>query len=169
MVWSLKFQTMNSHVWIEVVSGEDMKFSKNSQKFHFCVTKKDPGLVFHFHVWNLFKCWSNLGLTDFKISIKNSKNIKKNGKHVHMVLVCHILTTQVDKQGIDTFKRNVHVCSVISQISNYELSSVKRSGSGRGTWNFQKTHKSFILVWLRRIQAWFFIFMFETCLNVGQS
>ena len=55
----------------------NMKFSKNSPKLHFGVTKKDPGLLFHFHVSNLFKCWSNLGLTEFKIIIKYSKNIKK--------------------------------------------------------------------------------------------
>ena len=97
-----------------------MKFTKNSPKLHFRLTK-DPSLVFHFHVSNLFKCWSNLGLTDFKISIKNSKNIKKNGKPVHMVLVYHILKTQVDKQGLDTFKQKILVCSVKSQISNYEL------------------------------------------------
>ena len=50
-----------------------------------------------------------------------------------MVLVCHILTTQVDKQGLDTFKQKIHVCSVKSQISNYELSCVKGSGFGCGT------------------------------------
>ena len=49
------------------------------------------------------------------------KKHQKNGKPVHMVLVCHILTTQVDEQGIDTIKRNIRVCGVISQISNYEL------------------------------------------------
>ena len=37
------------------------KFQKPSQKLHFGVTKKDPGLPFHFHVLNLFKSWSNLG------------------------------------------------------------------------------------------------------------
>ena len=39
------------------------KFDKVS-KFHFGVTKKDPGLLFYFHVLNLFKCWSKLGLTN---------------------------------------------------------------------------------------------------------
>ena len=70
----------------------NMNLSKNSPKLHFGVTKKDPGLVFHFGVSNLFKCWSNLGLTEFKIIMKYSKNIKKMEKQVHMFLVCHILT-----------------------------------------------------------------------------
>ena len=56
-----------------------MKFSKTSQKLHFGVTKKDPSLVFHFHVKNLFKCWSNLGLTKFEITIKYSKNNQNFG------------------------------------------------------------------------------------------
>ena len=90
-------------------------------------------------------------------------------KPVHMFLVCHILTTPIDKQGLDTFKQNMLECGVKSQISNYELSCVKRGGLGFATWNLQKTHQSFILDWLRRIQAWFFIFMFKTCLNVGQT
>ena len=62
-----------------------MKFSKTSPKFHFGVTNKDPGLVFHFHVSNLFECWSNLGLTKIEMSIKNSKN-QKNEKPTHIVL-----------------------------------------------------------------------------------
>ena len=78
----------------------NMKFSKNSPKLHFGVT---PGLVFHFHVLNLFKSWSNLGLTEFKIIIKYSKNIKKNENPVHMVLFCHVLTDPTDKQGLDTY------------------------------------------------------------------
>jgi hypothetical protein len=39
----------------------NMEISRTSQKLHFRVTKKDPGLPFHFHVLNLFKYWSNLG------------------------------------------------------------------------------------------------------------
>ena len=42
----------------------NMENSKTSPKFHFGVTKKDPGLVFYFYVLNFFKCWSNLDLTD---------------------------------------------------------------------------------------------------------
>ena len=44
---------------------------KNTPKIHFGVTKKDPGSLFHFHVLNLFKCWSKLGLTKFEMSIEN--------------------------------------------------------------------------------------------------
>ena len=80
-----------------------MKFTKNSPKLHFGLTKKDPSLVFHFHVSNLFKCWSNLGLTDFEIITKYSKNIKKNENPVHMFLVCHVITARTDKQGLDTY------------------------------------------------------------------
>ena len=153
LVWHLKTQTMKSKVeekWFWICN---MKFSKNSPKLHFGVTKKDPGLLFHFHVSNLFKCWSNLGLTEFKIIIKYSKNIKKNWKPVHMVLVCHILTTQVNKQGLDIFKQKIHVCSVKSQISNYELSCVKRGGLWFATWNCPKPHQTFILMCLGMIQS----------------
>ena len=57
----------------------------------------------------------------FQNKHRKFKKHQKNGKPVLMVLVCHVLTTQVDKQGIDRIKRNIRVCSVISQISNYEL------------------------------------------------
>ena len=53
------------------------KFQKPSQKLHFGVTKKDPGLHFHFHVLNLFKSWSNLGFDQDSNGHKNSKKIKK--------------------------------------------------------------------------------------------
>ena len=65
----------------------NMKFSKTSPKLHFGVTKKDPGLVFHFHVSNLLKRWLNLVLTKFEISIKNSKKKEKKMKNpTHIVL-----------------------------------------------------------------------------------
>ena len=66
----------------------------------------------------------------------NHKIFKKhqnNGKPVHMFLVSHIVTTPIDKQGLDTFKQNMLEYGVKSQISNYELSCVKRSGFGCGT------------------------------------
>ena len=72
-----KTQTMRSKVEEKWFWNCNMKFSKTSQKLHFGVTKKDPCLVFHFHVLNLFKCWSNLGLTEFEITIINSKIIEK--------------------------------------------------------------------------------------------
>ena len=49
----------------------NMKFSKTSQKLHFGVTKKDPGLLFHFHVLNLFR---------FDQDSNGHKNSKKNQK-----------------------------------------------------------------------------------------
>jgi hypothetical protein len=57
-----------------------MEISQTSQKLHFTVTKKDPGLPFHFHVLNLFNSWSNLGfdqdLNGHKKSEKNRKKMK---------------------------------------------------------------------------------------------
>ena len=54
------------------------KFQKTSQKLHSGVTKKDLGLLFHFHVLNLFKSWSNhLGFDQDSNGHKNSKKIKK--------------------------------------------------------------------------------------------
>ena len=49
------------------------KFQKPSQKLHFGVTKKDPGLLFHFHGLNLFKSWSNLGFDQDSNGHKNSE------------------------------------------------------------------------------------------------
>jgi hypothetical protein len=77
-----------------------MKSVKTHTKLPFGVTKKDAGLVFYFHVSKMFKCWSKLGLTNIQISIKNSKKFKKNEKPAHIVFLCHILTIQVDKQGV---------------------------------------------------------------------
>jgi hypothetical protein len=53
------------------------KFQKPSQNLHFGVTKKDPGLLFHFHVLNLFYSWSNLGFYQDSNGHKNSKKIEK--------------------------------------------------------------------------------------------
>ena len=78
-----------------------MEISKTSEKLHFGVIKKNPGLLFHFHVLNLFKFWSNLGLDQDSNGPKNSKKVK-NQKHV--VFLCHIVSIQVDKQGLDIFK-----------------------------------------------------------------
>ena len=41
------------------------------------MTKKDLGLVFHFHVLNLYKCWSKRGLTKIEMRVINSKKTKK--------------------------------------------------------------------------------------------
>jgi len=59
-----------------------MKISKNSPQLHFGVTKKDPGLVFHFDVLDLFKSWSKLGLTRIQMSKTKFKKIKKRKNHV---------------------------------------------------------------------------------------
>ena len=80
-----------------------MEISKTSQELHFGVTKKDPGLLFHFHVFNLFKSWSNLGFDQNSNGHKNSKKIK-NEKPKHIVFLCHTVSIQVDKQGLDIFK-----------------------------------------------------------------
>ena len=54
-----------------------MKISKNSPQLRFRVTKKDPGLVFHFDALHLFKSWSKLSLTRIQMSKTNLKKIKK--------------------------------------------------------------------------------------------
>ena len=69
----------------------------------------------------------------FQNKHKKFKKHQKNGKPVHMFLVCHILTTPIDKQGLDIIKQNMLQCGVKSQISNYELSCVKRCGFGFAT------------------------------------
>ena len=80
------------------------KFQKPSQELHFGVTKKDTCLLFHIHVLNLFKSWSNLGFDQDSNGHKNSKKNQKNEKPKHIVFLCHIVSIQVDKQGLDIFK-----------------------------------------------------------------
>ena len=68
------------------------------------MTKKDPGLPFHFHVLNLFKSWSNLGFDQDSNGQKIKKN-HKNEKPKYIVFLCHIVSIQVDKQAcLDIFK-----------------------------------------------------------------
>ena len=57
------------------------------------------------------------------------KKHQKNGKPRHMFLVCHVLTTPTDRQGLDIIKQEMLQYGVKSHISNYELLCVKRSGS----------------------------------------
>ena len=60
-----------------------MEISKTFQELHFGVTKKDTGLLFHVHVLNLFKSWSNLGFDQDSNGPKNSKKLKKEKpKHI---------------------------------------------------------------------------------------
>ena len=81
-----------------------MEISKTSQEHHFGETKKDTGLLFHIHVLNLFKSWSNLGFDQDSNGQKIKKKIRKNEKPKHIVFLCHIVSIQVDKQGLDIFK-----------------------------------------------------------------
>ena len=81
-----------------------MEISKTSQKLHFRVTKKDPGLPFHFHLLNLFKSWSNLGFDQDSNGHKNSEKNRKNEKPKHIAFLCHIVSIQIDKHGLDIFK-----------------------------------------------------------------
>jgi hypothetical protein len=81
-----------------------MEISQTSQKLHFTVTKKDPGLPFHFHVLNLFKSWSNLGFDQDLNGHKKSEKNRKNEKPKNIAFLCHIVSIQVDKQGLDIFK-----------------------------------------------------------------
>ena len=59
-----------------------------------------------------------LRFDQFQNKHKKLKNNQKIEKPAHIVLIYRILTTQVDKQGIDTFERKMHVSGVISQNSN---------------------------------------------------
>ena len=69
------------------------------------------------------------------MSMKNSKKIKKNEKPAHIVLLCYVLMIQVDKQGLPTFIRGIHVCNVISQISSHE---VKCEDKWYEVWNMKR-------------------------------
>ena len=68
------------------------------------MTKKDPGLPFHFHVLNLFKSWSNLGFDQDSNGHKNLEKNQKNKKPKHIAFLCHIVRIEADKQGLDIFK-----------------------------------------------------------------
>ena len=70
----MSYEVKHEEKWFWV---SNMEISKTSQKLHFRVTKKDPGLPFHFHVFNLFKSWSNLG---FDQDSNGHKNLEKNQK-----------------------------------------------------------------------------------------
>ena len=94
-----------------------MKISKTSPKLHFGVSKKDPGLVFHYHVLILFKSWSNLGFDQVWNEHEKFKKNWKNKKPARMAFLCHILTIAVDKHGINTLSQKNHACDVISQKS----------------------------------------------------
>ena len=137
------------------------KFQKPSEKLHFGVTKKDAGLPFHFHVLNLFKCWLNLGFDQDQMGKKKSKKSKK-WKLKHIVFLCHIVSIQFDKQGLNIFKPDkscIYPLTLNSVL--WSRSSMKRSGFGFQTWKFQKPPKSFILELLRRIHAYLLFSCFK--------
>jgi hypothetical protein len=94
--------SMKRSAWFWV---SNMEISKNSQKIHFRVTKKDTCFPFHFHVIYLFKSWSNLGFYQDSNVHQNSKKNQKNEKTKHVVFLCHIVSIKVDKQGLDIFKQ----------------------------------------------------------------
>ena len=66
-----------------------MEISKTSQKLHFRVTKKDPGLPFHFHVFNLLKFWSNLRFNQDSNGHKNSEENQKIKTKAHRLLMSY--------------------------------------------------------------------------------
>jgi hypothetical protein len=64
------YEVNHAEKWFWV---SNMEISRTSQKLHFRVTKKDPGLLIRFHVLNLSKSWSNLGF----YQDSNAQKIKK--------------------------------------------------------------------------------------------
>ena len=77
-----------------------MEISRTSQKLHFRVTKKDPGLLIRFHVLKLSKSWSNLGF-DQDSNAQKIKKIRKIKTTVHSLLMSYSKHIQVDKQGLN--------------------------------------------------------------------
>jgi hypothetical protein len=45
---------------------------------------------------------------------------------VHIVFLCHILTTEVVKHDLHRFKQKNHVCSMISRTLSYEVKGEER-------------------------------------------
>jgi hypothetical protein len=64
------------------------KFQKPSQELHFGGTKKDICLIFHIHVLNLYKSWSNLGFNQDSNGQKMKK--QQNEKPKYIVFLCHV-------------------------------------------------------------------------------
>jgi hypothetical protein len=126
---------------------ETLKFQEPPKSFiYFRVTKKDPCLPFHFHILNLFKSLSTLGFDQkIQMGIKFIKN-QNNEKQKHIVLLCHIVSIQVDKL---TRFGHIQTIQIMYLPPNPKLclmkSSLKRSGFGFQTWEFQNPPKSFIL------------------------
>ena len=77
-------------------------FKNPPKELHFGVTKKDICLIFHIHVLNLYKSWSNLGFDQDSNGQKMKK--QQNEKPKYIVFLCHIVSIKVVKQGLDIFK-----------------------------------------------------------------
>src|SRR5215212_5430803 len=56
----------------------NMEIQKPSQELHFEVTKKHTCLLFHIHVFNLFKSWWNQGFDKDSNGYKNSKKTRSS-------------------------------------------------------------------------------------------
>jgi hypothetical protein len=98
----MSYEVNHEEKWFWV---SNIEISRTPQKLHFRMTKKDPGLPFHFHVIDLFKSWSNLGFDQDSNGHKHSKKSKnQKPKLAHIVFLCHIVRIEVDKQGLDIFK-----------------------------------------------------------------
>ena len=85
----------------------NMKISKNSPQLHFGVTKKDPGLVFHFDVLDLFKSWSKLSLTRIQMSKTNLKKNQKMEKPAHIVCTYRIYVQESYLADLDKVEKNL--------------------------------------------------------------
>ena len=96
----MSYEVKHEEKWFLV---SNMEISKTSQELHFAVTKKDPGLLFHFHVLNLFKSCSNLGFDQDSNGHKNLKKMKKWNTNAHSLLMSYSKHS-IDKQGLDIFK-----------------------------------------------------------------
>ena len=79
------------------------------------------------------------------MGIKIQKN-QKNQKPKHIAFLCHIMSIQVDKHGLDILKLENHVSTLAGPNPKLGLmkSNMKRNGFGFQTWKFQKLTKSFI-------------------------
>jgi hypothetical protein len=76
----MSYEVNHEEKWFWV---SNIEISRTPQKLHFRMTKKDPGLPFHFHVIDLFKSWSNLGFDQDSNGHKHSKK-SKNQKPKHI-------------------------------------------------------------------------------------
>ena len=65
----------------------------------------------------------------------------------HSLLICHIVSIKVGKQGLDIFKLDKScIYPLTPKLCLMTKSSMKISGFRFQTWKFQKPPKSFILI-----------------------